>query len=74
MNFFEKNVGKLDRTIRIIFGILIIAISFILLTEPFVYLGTIFGILLILTGIIGTCSLYTLIGINTCKLDLKVKK
>jgi hypothetical protein len=59
-----QNIGKLDRRIRMIAGIAIIAVGF--LTGS--WWGAI-GILPILTAAIGWCPPYSLLGINTCKYD-----
>lgn len=64
----EKTVGNLDKTVRIILGIILIVIPFIFSagTVPKVIL-IIIGIILILTGITRMCLLYNLLGINTFK-------
>ena len=62
------NVGKTDKIIRIIIGIITLGIAFFGGVE-----GTLKIILIIVgiiglgTGILGFCALYTLLGINTCK-------
>jgi hypothetical protein len=58
----KKNVGKVDKTIRIILGVLIGAAG--------VYFNTwwgLIGLIPLLTGIFGTCGLYIPFGISTCK-------
>lgn len=61
----NKNVGSLDKTIRLIVGILIIVMGFV--NESL--LGAI-GLIPILTALIGWCPLYTILKINTkCKND-----
>ena len=64
----EKNVGTIDKIIR-----LILAAIIIILFVTHVITGTLGIILLIvaaifaLTSLIGTCPLYLLFGISTCK-------
>lgn len=58
----KKNVGKVDKTIRIILGVLIGAAGFYFNT----WWGLI-GLIPLLTGIFGTCGLYIPFGISTCK-------
>jgi hypothetical protein len=57
------NIGKIDRVLRVIVGVELIAWA--------VMSGTLFGyagIILILTAGIGLCPLYALLGIDTgCK-------
>ncbi len=58
----KKNIGNLDKTIRIIIGIVILALG--------VYFRSwwgLIGILPILTAIVGWCWLYALIGTSTDK-------
>lgn len=59
----KQNIGTTDRTIRIIAGIIILAIG--------AYYGSwwgLVGLLPLLTGITRSCLLYQMLGINTCKL------
>ena len=61
----NKNVGSLDKTIRLIVGIFIIVAGF--LNDS--YFGAI-GLIPIITALIGWCPLYPLVKINTvCKND-----
>ncbi|MBZ4683124.1 MAG: hypothetical protein PWP46_514 [Fusobacteriaceae bacterium] len=64
----KKNEGKLDRIIRIILGIILLLVSFISSGILF-WVLLIIGIIALVTGIIGWCGLYQLLGINTCKID-----
>lgn len=56
------NAGTLDRTIRIALGIALLALAF---TGPRTVFGYI-GIVPLLTGIVGFCPLYRLVGLRTC--------
>ncbi|MGM8884710.1 YgaP family membrane protein [Psychrobacter sp. 1U2] len=56
------NVGRTDRTIRIIAGVVIIALGFY-----YQSLWGIIGLIPLLTGLFRSCVLYSLLGINTCK-------
>ncbi len=58
----KRNVGKSDRIIRIIIGIIIIALGII-----FKSLLGLFGIIPIVTGLTGACGIYLPLGINTRK-------
>jgi uncharacterized membrane protein len=65
MKCCEKNVGTADRIVRIILGIVIIFIAWGWLhgiPKGIVYL---IGLILIVTGILGTCLVYSLLGKNT---------
>ena len=61
MNLLKNNVGKVDRIIRVILGILLIGNVFFALQHPMGWIG----VILVLTGIAGICPLYSLLGLNT---------
>ena len=61
MDLFKNNVGKIDRVIRIVVGIVLVGNVFYALQHPVGWLG----VILIVTGIVGKCPLYSIIGINT---------
>ncbi len=61
----KKNVGSLDKTLRIILGLGLLSLLF-LLEAPMNYLGLI-GLVPLGTSLMGWCPLYSLLGINTCK-------
>jgi len=68
MKIGERNVGPFDRFVRIIVGIVLIAIAVLgWVTVPWVYLIALIGVILLITGIVGWCQLYTILGINTLK-------
>jgi hypothetical protein len=56
------NIGKTDRIIRVLIGLIVIAIGIYLKS----WWGAI-GLVPIFTAAIGWCGLYTLFGISTCK-------
>lgn len=60
----KVNVGKTDRLIRLVLGILLLGLF--MLDGNIKYLG-ILGIIFILTSIIRFCPLYTIFGVNTHK-------
>lgn len=65
----KKNMGKVDRIIRICLAILIAVfiITGIIKGAVAVILG-IFAVILFITSAIGFCALYVLLGISTCKI------
>ncbi|MBB4063396.1 YgaP family membrane protein [Gellertiella hungarica] len=62
---FKTNVGGLDRFLRIAAGIVLLALFFLYPEASWRYLALI-GIVPLLTGIFGTCPLYSMIGLSTC--------
>ena len=60
---FKTNVGSADRFIRILLGIVLIALVFVGPQTPWGWIG----IVPLVTGLLRTCPLYSLIGINSCR-------
>jgi hypothetical protein len=56
------NIGKTDRIIRALIGLVVIAVGVYLKS----WWGAI-GLVPLFTAAIGWCGLYTLFGISTCK-------
>ena len=56
------NVGTIDRTIRVVVGLVLVALAFAGALGAWAWIG----VVPLLTGIIGFCPLYKLFGINTC--------
>ena len=59
----KKNVGGIDKTIRIILGLVLIALVFV---GPKTAWGWI-GLLLLLTGIFNFCPVYPIFKFSTAK-------
>lgn len=62
----KKNVGTLDRGLRIFVGLALIA-GFFLNPDAAYRWAYLLGIVPLLTGLIGSCPPYAMLGINTCK-------
>ena len=58
-----KNVGSLDRTLRIVAGLALVALT---ASGQVVAWGWI-GVVPLSTGLLGWCPAYTLFGIKTCR-------
>jgi hypothetical protein len=59
-----KNVGTVDRIIRVIIGLVLISLVFVGPQTPWGWLG----VIPLFTAGISFCPLYRLFGIRTCKL------
>lgn len=57
------NEGKIDRLLRVIVGLVLIALVFVGPMTPWGWLG----VVPLLTGLVGFCPVYTILGINTCR-------
>jgi hypothetical protein len=60
---FPQNEHPVERVIRVLAGIGILSLTVIGPQTPWGYLG----IIPIVTGLAGTCPLYTIFGFSTCK-------
>jgi hypothetical protein len=61
------NEGTLDRIVRVAIGFAILALAFVGPRTPLGYIG----IIPIVTGAIGFCPLYRLVGLSTCAVAKK---
>ena len=57
-----QNEGTIDRALRVILGLVLIALVFVGPQTPWGWVG----VVPLLTGLVGFCPLYRLVGINTC--------
>lgn len=57
------NMGGVDRILRTLIGVVLLALVFVGPQTPWGWIG----VVLLITGLIGVCPLYTLLGIKTCK-------
>ena len=60
-----KNVGGIDRVLRIVVGLALIA-GFFLNTDGAYRWAYLLGIIPLATGLLSSCPLYSIIGISTC--------
>ena len=59
-----RNIPAWERGARILFGVVILGL-FGALDEPWKYL-TLIGLVPLGTGLVGSCPVYTLLGIDRC--------
>lgn len=59
----HKNVGGVDRAVRIVVGLGILSLAFVGPQTPWGYIG----LVPLVTGLIGWCPAYLPFGIKTCK-------
>ena len=60
----KANVGGLDRVLRIVVGLVLVALAVTQMVGSWGYLG----LIVLATGVFRFCGAYTLLGINTCPL------
>jgi branched-subunit amino acid ABC-type transport system permease component len=56
------NVGGIDRILRIVAGLVLIALAATGVVGAWGYLG----VIVLATGVFSFCGAYTLLGVNTC--------
>ncbi|MGO4870425.1 MAG: DUF2892 domain-containing protein [Roseiarcus sp.] len=63
----KVNVGTIDRIIRVVLGVVLIAfaLGFIAPGTPYHWIGWI-GIVPLATAAVGSCPLYSILGMSTC--------
>lgn len=65
MTLFPKNEHKIERILRVVLGLGLLSIVFFGPRTPWGWIG----ILPLVTGLVGSCPLYTVLGISTCGLE-----
>jgi hypothetical protein len=63
----KRNVGKVDRAIRIVAGLVVLGLTLVL--EGNARWWGLVGLLPLATGLIGWCAVYAPLGIDTCETE-----
>jgi len=61
----KTNEGTIDRILRVILGLALISIVFVGPQTPWGWIG----VVPLVTGLVGMCPLYTILGLNTCPVE-----
>jgi hypothetical protein len=64
---FKMNEGTLDRALRIVVGLALLA-GFFAMPEASYRWAFLLGLVPLATGLIGSCPVYSILGISTCPL------
>jgi hypothetical protein len=59
-----RNEHFLERAIRVVIGLGLLSLVFVGPQTPWGYLG----VIPLLTGLLGSCPVYTLFGVSTCRI------
>lgn len=62
---FKTNVGGIDRILRIVVGLALLA-GYFLNPDATYRWAYLLGIIPLATGVLSTCPLYSILGISTC--------
>ena len=68
----KKNVGNGDRFLRIMIGIIALILVMANVVEgTMMWIALVVGVIMVVTSSIQICPLYSVFGINTCKVKEK---
>lgn len=75
MKIGGKNIGDADKAARALLGIVFLG-AYVggYLAQPWQYIVLALGLAMVATAAYGTCPLYSLLGISTCKVTKKKPK
>ncbi|HNT87968.1 MAG TPA: DUF2892 domain-containing protein [Candidatus Hydrogenedentes bacterium] len=62
-----QNEGTIDRVLRIVAGAGILSLAFVGPQTPWAYIG----LVPLITGLVGFCPLYSVLGLSTCPVKAK---
>jgi hypothetical protein len=60
----KSNVGGIDRILRLVLGLVLVGLALTGTLGPWAWIG----VVPLVTGALGTCPLYTMLGFSTCPL------
>lgn len=63
---FKTNEGTVDRALRIILGLALLAWFFVDQGQGFWHYAKLIGVVPLITGLVGSCPVYSILGISTC--------
>ena len=63
----KLNEGMIDRGVRLVAGAVLLVVGLVLVKGTIGIVIDVLGAILLVTGVVGFCPLYTLFGINTSK-------
>lgn len=63
---FKTNEGTLDRALRVIVGLALLVWFFVDNGQGALHWLKLIGVVPLLTGLVGTCPIYSMLGISTC--------
>ena len=63
---FKTNVGTVDRVLRVVVGLALLVWFFVEPGAGFWHYAKLIGVIPLLTGLVGSCPVYSMLGISTC--------
>jgi hypothetical protein len=68
LSFLPTNEHPIERILRVVVGVILLSFAIV---GPHAAWGY-FGLLPLLTGVVGTCPVYSFFGFDTCRVGRKV--
>jgi hypothetical protein len=68
LSFLRTNEHPIDRVLRVVVGVILLSFAVVGPRAAWGYLG----LLPLLTGVVGTCPIYSFFGFDTCRSTRKV--
>jgi hypothetical protein len=65
---FKTNAGTIDRVLRVVVGLALLVWFFMDQGTGFWHYAKLIGIVPLLTGLVGSCPLYSIMGVSTCSM------
>ncbi len=62
-----KNEGTIDRVLRVVIGLALLIWFYLDQSGGFWHYSKLIGIIPLVTGLVGTCPLYQVLGVSTCR-------
>lgn len=64
----KKNVGSIDKVARLIIAVIAVYVAYIgIVASPWDYVLYAVAGIMVITSLMGSCPLFSIFGINTCK-------
>jgi hypothetical protein len=63
---FGTNVGGIDRVVRIVIGVALLAAFFLMPEFGYRWVLVVLGLIALFTGLMKTCPLYSVFGFSSC--------
>jgi hypothetical protein len=60
----KANIGSIDKVVRIVAGLVLIALALMGIGTPWTWIG----VVPLVTGLAGRCPLYSVFGLSTCRM------
>lgn len=64
---FKTNVGAIDRVIRAVLGVVLVAVFFLYPEAGWKWAAMLIGLVLLFTAVMSSCAIYRILGISTNK-------